>query len=198
MMDQLDSANDNENICTRLWHKYNQRVQRILDFLTPQHIIRWIIIVALLIYFLYRVIYYQGFYIIAYVLGIFLLNQFILFLTPMVIQEDDLEEDDGPSLPTRSDEEFRPFMRRLPEFKFWYTTFKSVVISIICTFFELFDIPVFWPILVMYFITLFLVTMRRQIQHMIKHRYLPFSYGKIRYQGKTESNNLNSVKKNAK
>lgn len=28
--------------------------------------------------------------------------------------------DDGPSLPTRQNEEFRPFIRRLPEFKFWW------------------------------------------------------------------------------
>jgi hypothetical protein len=27
--------------------------------------------------------------------------------------------EDGPSLPTKADEEFRPFIRRLPEFKFW-------------------------------------------------------------------------------
>uniref|UniRef100_A0A915K5U1 Uncharacterized protein n=1 Tax=Romanomermis culicivorax TaxID=13658 RepID=A0A915K5U1_ROMCU len=27
--------------------------------------------------------------------------------------------EDGPSLPTRTNDEFRPFMRRLPEFKFW-------------------------------------------------------------------------------
>ena len=195
-MDQLDSSNDNENVCSRFFHKIGQKIQRILDFLTPHHIFRWLLIIGLMTYFMYRVIINQGFYIVAYVLGIFLLNQFILFLTPMVVQEEDADEDeDGPSLPTRRDEEFRPFMRRLPEFKFWYTTFKSVVISIICTFFEVFDIPVFWPILVMYFITLFLVTMRRQIQHMIKHRYLPFSYGKIRYQGKQESNNNNNSNK---
>ena len=28
-------------------------------------------------------------------------------------------EDDGPELPTKVDQEFRPFIRRLPEFKFW-------------------------------------------------------------------------------
>ena len=27
--------------------------------------------------------------------------------------------DEGPSLPTKQNEEFRPFIRRLPEFKFW-------------------------------------------------------------------------------
>jgi hypothetical protein len=37
--------------------------------------------------------------------------------------------------------------------------------------------PVFWPILVLYFCMLFFVTMRKQIQHMIKHKYLPFSFG---------------------
>lgn len=29
------------------------------------------------------------------------------------------EDEDGPTLPTKSDEEFKPFIRRLPEFKFW-------------------------------------------------------------------------------
>ena len=32
---------------------------------------------------------------------------------------EELEEDEGPTLPTNSDDEFRPFIRRLPEFKFW-------------------------------------------------------------------------------
>jgi len=36
-------------------------------------------------------------------------------------------------------------------------------------------VPVFWPILLVYFCALFFVTMRRQIRHMIKHRYIPFS-----------------------
>jgi hypothetical protein len=41
-------------------------------------------------------------------------------------------------------------------------------------FFPFLDIPVFWPILVVYFFALFFVTMRKQIQHMIKHKYIPF------------------------
>lgn len=73
-------------------------------------------------------------------------------------------DDQGPELPTKANEEFRPFIRRLPEFKFWYAISKSTVIGIICTFFEVFNVPVFWPILVMYFITLFCITMKRQIR----------------------------------
>ena len=52
------------------------------------------------------------------------------------------------------------------------------------TFFSMFDVPVFWPILLLYFCILFFVTMKRQIQHMIKHKYIPFSFGKKKYQGK--------------
>ena len=68
------------------------------------------------------------------------------------------------ALPTSQNEEFRPFIRRLPEFKFWYSATKATTIAFFCTFFELFNIPVFWPILVMYFITLFCITMKRQIK----------------------------------
>lgn len=188
------SSNSSDNIISRLYRRYCFHVQRILDKITPYHLFRWFLNLFLLTYFMYRVVSLQGFYIVAYVLGIFLLNQFILFLTPVVVDDLEMDDDeDEPHLPTKSDEEFRPFMRRLPEFKFWYTTYKSLLISVICTFFSIFDIPVFWPILVMYFITLFMVTMKRQIKHMIKHRYVPFSYGKVRYQGKQPSTVNTSV-----
>lgn len=73
-------------------------------------------------------------------------------------------DDNGPELPTRANEEFRPFIRRLPEFKFWYSVSKSTLVGLVCTFFECFNIPVFWPILVMYFFTLLCITMKRQIK----------------------------------
>lgn len=49
------------------------------------------------------------------------------------------------------------------------------------TFFSVFDVPVFWPILLMYFGVLFFMTMKRQIAHMYKHRYVPISFGKSKY-----------------
>jgi hypothetical protein len=128
----------------------------------------------------------QGWYIVTYALGIYHLNLFIAFLTPKIDPGLDLDsgrlsvgggsccdfndlpfaadDGDGPGLPTRSNEEFRPFIRRLPEFKFWYAITKSTTIALVCTFFDVFNVPVFWPILVMYFITLFCITMKRQIR----------------------------------
>ena len=108
----------------------------------------------------------QGWYIVTYALAIYHLNLLLAFLTPKIdpaMAEYEAEED-GPALPTSSNEEFRPFIRRLPEFKFWYSATKATTIAFACTFFEFFNIPVFWPILVMYFITLFCITMKRQIK----------------------------------
>jgi hypothetical protein len=36
--------------------------------------------------------------------------------------------------------------------------------------------------LLMYFLMLFVITMKRQIKHMIKHKYVPFTWGKAKYQ----------------
>lgn len=55
------------------------------------------------------------------------------------------------------------------------------------TFFSIFNVAVYWPILVLYFCVLLFLTMKRQIKHMIKYKYLPFSWGKAKYQGKAPS-----------
>eukprot|EP00929_Paragymnodinium_shiwhaense_P037709 TRINITY_DN20044_c1_g1_i3.p2 TRINITY_DN20044_c1_g1~~TRINITY_DN20044_c1_g1_i3.p2 ORF type:complete len:161 (-),score=17.50 TRINITY_DN20044_c1_g1_i3:21-503(-) len=91
-------------------------------------------------------------------------------------------ETDG-ELPMTNNEEFRPFSRKLPEFKFWLSGFRAIIVSIFMTFFEVFDLPVFWPILLTYFLLLVFLTMRDRIRHMMKYGYLPFSFGKKRYGG---------------
>lgn len=170
---QQNRQHDSSPITTSV----KRAVQYWLDKSTIYPVQRWIAFTLLLFLFFLRVYLVQGYFIIAYGLGIFLLNNFIAFLSPL---EDPLS--DGPSLPTKSQEEFKPFTRRLPEFKFWLACFKGSGISFIMTFFPMFDIPVFWPILVMYFCILFFMTMKRQIAHMYKHKYVPFSFGKSKYQ----------------
>ena len=63
----------------------------------------------------------QGFHIITYALHIYYLNLFIAFLTPKVdpvtYDDADDDEDDIGSLPSNNRAEFKPFIRRLPEFK---------------------------------------------------------------------------------
>ncbi|XP_045473064.1 protein RER1 isoform X2 [Harmonia axyridis] len=182
--DLSNSGTKNKGAVSQAWTRLSQIYQSTLDSWTPHTRLRWGGTLLLLILFGLQILRKQGWYIVTYALGIYHLNLFIAFLTPKIDPAMDFDaEDNGPELPTRANEEFRPFIRRLPEFKFWYSVTRSTVIGFICTFFECFNIPVFWPILVMYFITLFCITMKRQIKHMIKYRYLPFTHGKPKYQG---------------
>lgn len=73
-------------------------------------------------------------------------------------QDEGLEDGEGSSLPTKQDDEFRPFIRRLPEFKFWHSATRAIAISFVCSWFEIFNLPVFWPVLVVYWLILFSLT----------------------------------------
>ncbi|XP_022843728.1 protein RER1A-like [Olea europaea var. sylvestris] len=160
---------------------FTQQYHHLLDKSTPYVLYRWIAFLFIAFVYLLRVYLIQGFYVVTYALGIYILNLIIGFLSPQV----DPEFSDGPTLPTRGSDEFRPFVRRLPEFKFWYSITKAFCIAFVLTLFSIFDVPVFWPILLFYWIILCMLTLRRQIQHMIKYKYVPFSFGKQRYNRKS-------------
>ncbi|XP_062000605.1 protein RER1A-like [Rosa rugosa] len=161
---------------------FSRAFQYYLDRSTPHTLYRWIGTLVVAMIYILRVYYVQGFYVVSYGLGIYVLNLLIGFFSPKV--DPELEPLDGPSLPTKGADEFKPFVRRLPEFKFWYSITKAFIIAFVMTFFSVLDVPVFWPILLCYWIVLFVLTMKRQILHMIKYKYVPFDIGKQRYTGK--------------
>ena len=104
---------------------------------------------------------------VAYTLGIYLLNLFLAFLTPKfdpsLEQDEGMEDGTAGGLPTKQDEEFRPFVRRLPEFKFWYAATRAIALGFLCSWFEIFNLPVFWPVLVVYWLILFGLTSKRPL-----------------------------------
>ncbi|XP_021714367.1 protein RER1A-like isoform X1 [Chenopodium quinoa] len=173
----LTSSETPATVAARWSFMVSQRFQHYLDKSTPHMLYRWIAFFVIALGYAIRVYFVQGFYIVSYGLGIYILNLLIAFLSPQVDPEIQ-ELTDGPTLPTRGSDEFRPFVRRLPEFKFWYSLTKAFCIAFSMTFSSVFDVPVFWPILLFYWVVLFTLTMRRQIHHMIKYRYVPFSFGK--------------------
>jgi hypothetical protein len=160
-------------------------VQYWLDKSTIHVVPRWSLFIFLLALFFLRIYLIQGYFIVAYGLGIYLLNNFIAFLSPL-----DDPVDDGPTLPTKEKEDYRPFTRRLPEFKFWLACARGTATCIVMTFFSVFDVPVFWPILLLYFFVLFFMTMKRQIMHMYKHKYVPISFGKAKYKNAGEEHGM--------
>lgn len=159
--------------------------QFYLDKVTPHIKERWIAFAILQVVFFLRIIWGQGWYAICYSFYIFWLNQFLAFLTPkfdLTLQQDEANETlEAGGAPSEQSEEFRPFIRRLPEFKFWFNVMRGSIVAVLLTLTRITDIPVYWPILLVYFILLFSLTMRRQIQHMIKYRYIPLDIGKKKY-----------------
>lgn len=109
-------------------NEFSRAFQYYLDRSAPHLVNRWLgTLVAAAIY-IFRVYYVQGFYVISYGLGIYILNLLIGFMSPKV--DPELEVLDGPSLPTKDSDEFRPFIRRLPEFKFWCDKYCFCMLSI--------------------------------------------------------------------
>lgn len=114
-MNAADDLDDNSTVA-QLVSKYNQQTQILLDKAAPLTLPRWSVWAVSLLAYALRVWLLKGFYIVTYGLGIYNLNLLLGFITPQVDPE---LEPDAPSLPTKSDQEFKPFVRRLPEFKFW-------------------------------------------------------------------------------
>eukprot|EP01147_Barroeca_monosierra_P005333 gene5333-8854_t len=163
---QSSSSEDSPSFVTMLFRTINNRWQLFMDAITPWITTRWVFSVVSIIAFMARIIIVQGWFIVAYALGIYLLNLLIAFLTPrfdpaITIEND--ENDSNTALPTKQDEEFRPFVRRLPEWKFWVLAQRAIFVAFAATFFKVFDVPVFWPILVLYFLLLFAVSMKQRI-----------------------------------
>ncbi|XP_062505130.1 protein RER1-like [Corticium candelabrum] len=186
---QQEESSTKPALAARIQTRAAQKYQKFLDDLVPLTAVRWVVVSIIAIIYCCRVFILQGWYIVTYALGIYILNLLIAFLSPKIdpaLAELD-SSDDGPELPTRANTEFKPFIRRLPEFKFWHNVTRAFIIAMFCTFFDVFNVPVFWPILVVYFFVLFAITMKRQLKHMIKYKYLPFTHGKRRYQGKEDS-----------
>jgi len=175
----MDLQQETSNPLERIGAKLNQTLQTLLDKSSPHSTGRWIGTLVLAMVYGVRVHLLAGFYIVTYGLGIYLLNLLIGFLSPQVDPEQE-----GPTLPTKSTDEFRPFKRRLPEFKFWLMATRAFLVAFLMTFFSAFDVPVFWPILLLYWLFLFVLTMKRQVLHMIKYKYVPFSMGKQKYKAK--------------
>uniref|UniRef100_A0A6T8LKR8 Protein RER1 n=1 Tax=Hemiselmis andersenii TaxID=464988 RepID=A0A6T8LKR8_HEMAN len=182
-MGDEDGGLEQSNAAEKALHQLEMRYTALKDSLAPHKVWRWAGTGVCFLIYAVRVYYIQGWYIVTYALGIYYLNLMIAFLSPLVDPSEQSE------LPTSEQDaaEFKPFVRRLPEFKCWHSVTRGLFFAFAATFFSVFNIPVFWPILVLYFFALLIMTLRRQIEHMMKHKYVPFSFGKPQFKGKPDS-----------
>ncbi|KAI5189919.1 hypothetical protein NEMIN01_0782 [Nematocida minor] len=149
---------------------------------------RWAVFLAFLVVFVWRVLYTGGYRLVAYCLFLYFLHCFIGFCTPIdseIPDPFDIEEEDAP-MPSpikKSGDESKPFIRRLPEFEYWLQSLKACMAGVAATFFPVFNVPVFTPILVIYFAGLVYLTNIKIRKHMERYKYNPFFNAKKIYKG---------------
>ena len=154
-------------------------LQRFEDMAVPFRVPRWAGFFAFLGLYFLRIYFLGGYYIVTYGLCIHLVYLLALMVTP--IAEPEQPDADGPSLGSTSDGEFKPFIPKLQEFKVWRNMMRAVFIAFSMTLFSIFDIPAYWPILVIYFLVLFVSQFWSRVEHMLKHKYVPWQRNKPKY-----------------
>lgn len=152
---------------------------------------RWTCFLFLLVIFLWRIVYTGGYRLVTYCLFLYFLHCFIGFCTPIdseIPDPFDIEEEETVStVPIKkSGDETKPFIRRLPEFDYWLQSIKACIGAISATFFPIFNIPVFTPLLLIYFLGLVYLTAVRIRKHMDRYKYNPFFNAKKIYKGIVE------------
>ena len=123
----------------------------------------------------------QGYAVIAYLLGLFYLNNIMLFLAPAEDPEE-LEFKSGDFvLPTQESDEYKGFQRKLYEMDFWKEMMSATSMAAFFSCFQCTDIEIYWPLLLCYFIFMTVFLCRYKLEHMIRYKYIPFEFGKKKY-----------------
>ena len=120
----------------------------------------------------------------AYLLGLFYLNNIMLYLAPAEDPEDlDMTglKDNEFALPVRETDEYKGFQRKMHELDFWKEMMSATFLAAFCSCFQAADIEIYWPLLLVYFIFMTTFLCRYKLEHMIKYKYVPFEVGKKAY-----------------
>ena len=81
----------------------------------------------------------------------------------------------------RDGDEYKGFHRKLNEYDLCRALGRAVVLALLASMFEAFDMPIFWPLLLFYFVLLVVVMFGTRFKHMAQHGYLPWEAGKKKY-----------------
>ncbi|MEN2496754.1 MAG: hypothetical protein MHMPM18_001233 [Marteilia pararefringens] len=136
----------------------NSEYVRLSGVLAMKKTERWCIVACTALYTFYRLLWYKYFAGL-YFYTIYLLASAFASLSPAGTSDNlgfsEMEIEHG--LPKISEDLSKPFARKLPECVLSKNIFAASVLAILASCFEIFQIDVYWPILVMYVAFLFVV-----------------------------------------
>lgn len=154
--------------------------QILIDKTGPKIWLRWTFFGVLLLLFFMKIFVTGSHHLIAYCLGVYLVHGFVLFATPKderipdPFEEDDINDIENDYTPVSVDNNLRPFIRNMPEFTYWLFCIKIVIGSLLLSMFSFTDIPVYTPILVLYFVFMISATVIKLWRHSSKYNYSLF------------------------
>lgn len=167
--------------CIRTVRKHHRN---LLDYLIQYKTARWLITAALCLFYFERS-YGMNYYIVTYLIGFYVLQLIVKYVTPKGLDQDENEEEDyeEQSISTDSSISFQPYLTdcradesrpitpSMSEMQVWERLTYAFTMGTICTCFKLLEIDVFWPMLVVYFLLLAAYTIRKVFKQMVKHNY---------------------------
>ena len=112
-----------------------RKMQIFLDKISFYPGRRWLCFALALAFFLTRMYVQQGYAVLAYLLGLFYLNNIMLYLAPA---EDPDELEMGAMkgefvLPTRESDEYKGFQRKMHELDFWKEMMSATLLAAFCS-----------------------------------------------------------------
>merc|ERR1719263_896400 len=152
---------------------FNQKCEALSKVVAPYPRERWSICAILFLIYLWSSAWGSHFFVVSYGIFVFLVQNLAEFVSPKY------DEDGNPLLPKREDGEYKAFLRQIPEITLWTRTIVSLVMADVISRFHSLDVPVYWPILVAYSIFLFFYLLRERMADMLKHGYVPISWGQV-------------------
>lgn len=156
--------------------------QLMMDNLSPVPGKRWAALAGVFLLFLFKVLYDDTHHLILYCMAVYLFHGYILFATPkdesipdpFELDEEEKEETTSEYSTANIDNNLRPFIRNMPEYTFWLFCTKVVLVCFALSLTPLTDIPVYTPILVVYFVFMAVATLIKLYNHSRKYNYNPF------------------------
>lgn len=158
---------------------FGNKLRHAIDKLAVHRRMRWGAFALVFTAFSYRMVSLDGYYAAMYLLGFYIIQNLIQYITPSELPTIQEEEEMGAAVydipesvtVNRSDDNSKPILRKLGEFKLWKKIFLAASICFLATFVEALDVPVFWPILLFYFLFVLVSVVARQYQHMRRYGY---------------------------
>ncbi|KAH0574488.1 RER1-like protein-retention of ER protein [Spironucleus salmonicida] len=141
------------------YFKAKQQLKQLENLTAGFSLYRWIGTTVLTVFYLLFVLLTHSHYAIVYFLYIYILSAFIQFISPKT-------GDSTVALPVSTTDlaDAKNYQREMCEFDFWFVATIWTFISLILSFFPFTDIPVFWPVLVLYSIALTIAIVHKELQ----------------------------------